>query len=296
MTIRMRALFSASDAEEVTQVEFWNLYRDTFIHRQDIPQSLTAAEVIKNITHIFPTAQAMVLPAQPPRFVIKGITRRMIEVKEERFKCHWEREVCPTVCNSPEELWTHVLEHINSSPEVLSCEWGPCQFSLAEHSALSRHVSTHIPPAQPPVRHPSQLEKVTLPITPWPHPSANPTSRPPPPPPNPQVVYPYPSTDPPSTSLTALLIIRVLFRASFAATEAAPRADEDHFGFPGIVEEDSDDENQDKEEDLRGQRRGRKAFTGVRRLLEYVRVRDVALMGWIGEILDVSMEEKPANV
>jgi len=93
-----------------------------------------------------------------------------------------------------------------------------------------------------------------------------------------------------------LLIIRVLFRASFAATDAAPRADEDHFGFPGIIEEDSDDENQDKDEDVRGQRRGRKAFTGVRKLLENVRVKDDALMAWIGEILDVSMDEKPANV
>lgn len=295
----MRALFVASDAEEVTQVEFWNLYRDKFGPKQDVQPILSAAEVIKNVPHVFPTAQAMVLPGQPQRFVIKGITRKTIDITEERFRCQWDRSGCTSVnFQTVDELWVHVTQHINaSSEEDTSCRWGTCQFSTAEQSNLLRHVATHVPPPTPPSRHSSQLENVTLPIEPWPHPCANPTARPPPPPPNPQVVYPHPTTDPPSTSLTALLILRVLFRASFAATDSAPRADGDHFGFPGVVEEDSEDEVQDKEEDdIRGQQRGRRAFTGVRKLLENVRVKDTALMEWIGEILDVSLEEKPANV
>ena len=38
-------------------------------------------------------------------------------------------------------------------------------------------------------------------------------------------------------ALTALLCVRVLFRTAFASAEAAPRADDDHFGFPGVIDE-----------------------------------------------------------
>jgi len=79
-----------------------------------------------------------------------------------------------------------------------------------------------------------------------------------------------PIGDPPSSSLTALLCIRILFRTAFTSVEAAPRVDADHFGFPGVVEE---DEGMDALEDngfsapeQEGQRRGRGAFNGVRRL------------------------------
>ncbi|KIJ37280.1 hypothetical protein M422DRAFT_178270 [Sphaerobolus stellatus SS14] len=297
----MKALFAASDAEEVTQVDFWTLYRETFGMRPDEQQLhplLSAGDVIKNVSHVFPTAQAMVLPGTPPRFVIKGITRKMVDVTEERFRCYWTRSTCQSYhFQSPKELWAHVVEHINNlSEENAACQWASCQFSSTNLATLIPHSSTHIPSPHPPVKPSSQLENVTLPTTSFPHPSPNPTTRPPPPPPNPEVVYPFASADPPSTSLTTLLIIRVLFRASFAATDSAPRADEDHFGFPGIVEEDSDEEIPDEDEDTKGQRTGRKAFTGVRKLLEDVRVKDTALMAWIGEILDVSIEEKPANV
>jgi chromatin structure-remodeling complex subunit RSC9 len=296
---RMRSLFVASDTEEMTQVDFWGLYRDTFGQRQDTHQLLTAADVIKNVSHVFPTAQAMVLPGAQARFVIRGITRKMVDIAEERFKCKWQRSSCSSqTFQTPNELWTHVLEHMTTSEdqEISGCEWSNCQFSPSSLKALQTHVSTHIPAPTPPSRHPSQVEDITLPMTPYPHPSPNPTARTPPPPPNPQVTFPTPSADPPSTSLTALLIVRVLFRASFAATDAAPRTDEDHFGFPGVVEEDADDDLRDEEEDATGQRRGRKAFVGVRKLLENVRVREDALMSWIGEILDVSMEGRAANV
>lgn len=295
----MRSLFVASDTEEMTQVDFWGLYRDTFGQRQETHQLLTAADVIKNVSHVFPTAQAMVLPGQQARFVIRGITRKMVDITEERFKCKWQRSSCSSSkFQTPDELWAHILEHVSASEdqEVSVCEWSSCQFSTSSSKVMQIHISTHIPSPKPPSRHPSQLENITLPMTPYPHPSPNPTARAPPPPPNPQATFPSPSTDPPSTSLTTLLIVRVLFRASFAATDSAPRADEDHFGFPGVVEEDTDDEMRDEEEDAQGQQRGRKAFIGVRMLLENVRVREDALMSWIGEILDVSMEGRPANV
>lgn len=295
----MRSLFVASDAEEVTQVEFWSLYRDTFSPRADVPPLLSAAEAIKNVSQVFPTAQAMVLPGQPQRFVIKGIARKMTDVTEETFRCRWNRSTCATPNFAlPATLWAHVLEHLDASEMTtgLACQWSVCQYMASSRSVLQQHCLTHIPSSDAPKRHPSQMENITLPLTPYPHPSANPTQRPVPPPPDPQVVFPQPSADPPSTSLTALLIIRVLFRASFVSTDVAPRADADHFGFPGIVEEDTEDESKDMIEDEWCRERGRKAFTGIRKLIQEVRVRDPALMAWIGEIIDVSLDEKATNL
>ncbi|GJJ09594.1 hypothetical protein Clacol_003817 [Clathrus columnatus] len=294
----MRSLFMSSDAEEVTQVEFWSLYRDTFSPRTDVQPLLSAADVIKNVTQVFPTAQAMVLPGQPQRFVIRGIVRKMVDVTKERFKCHWNRSTCTSVTfTSSGTLWTHVLEHLSADDATTTaCQWGSCPYTALSSSALKFHCTTHIPSPEPPKRHPSQMENITLPLTPYPHPSATPTKRPIPPPPDPQLVFPQPSADPPSTSLTALLIIRVLFRASFASTDAAPRADEEHFGFPGVVEEDTEEEMRDVMEDEMSREKGRKAFTGVRNLIQEVRVRDPALMAWIGEIIDVSLDEKATNV
>lgn len=299
-TIRMRSLFLASDTEEVTQVEFWNLYRDTFSPRADVQPLLSAAEVIKNVSQVFPTAQAMVLPGQPQRFVIKGITRKMVDVTEETFRCRWNRSACTaTNLTLPTTLWDHVLQHLNNADNIstgLACQWATCQYTAPSKSVLKLHSLTHIPSSEVPKRHPSQMEKITLPLEPYPHPSATPTKRPVPPPPESKVVFPKPNADPPSTSLTALLIIRVLFRASFASNDAAPRADADHFGFPGMVEEDTEEEMKDVIEDEMSRERGRKAFTGIRKLIQEVRVRDPALMAWIGEIIDVSLDEKATNV
>jgi len=101
--------------------------------------------------------------------------------------------------------------------------------------------------------------------------------------------------DPPSTSLTALLILRILFRTSFASADAAPRVDADHFGFPGVIEDTDDPEVSDSVDgevngdEKEGERRGRKAFVGVRKQLEVVRMRDEALMGWITEMVDAGI-------
>lgn len=101
-----------------------------------------------------------------------------------------------------------------------------------------------------------------------------------------------PVVDPPSTSLTALLIIRILFRTSFASADAAPRVDADHFGFPGVLEDPEEPDGTEVDDqgftadEREGERRGRKAFVGIRKLLEDVRIRDEALMGWVSEMID----------
>ena len=94
--------------------------------------------------------------------------------------------------------------------------------------------------------------------------------------------------------MTALLCIRVLFRASFASAEAAPRVDENHFGFPGLIEEVGEKEGDEElsggtASEREGERRGRKAFDSVRYLLEGVRLCEDTLMAWIMEMLDAGL-------
>ena len=96
-------------------------------------------------------------------------------------------------------------------------------------------------------------------------------------------------------ALTALLCIRVLFRTAFASAEAAPRADDDHFGFPGIIDEQEDGQTQQQHQQAKdaqtedsereGELRGRRAFAAVREMLNEVKIRDETLMGWVVEMV-----------
>lgn len=216
----------------------------------------------------------MVLQGTVSRFVVRGVDRRKDSAPNERFKCQWDRSQCASPAfSSPSELFDHLLEHILAieTPEF-PCLWSSCsQTPVAKHE-LRLHLLTHLSAAGSP------------------YPTNSPTNRQPPPPRSTVITYERPTVDPPSTSLTALLIIRILFRTSFASTEVAPRVDDDHFGFPGVVEDTGDieaDTGALSASDREGERRGRKAFVGVRRLLEGVRIRDEVLMSWVTEMVDV---------
>ncbi|KZT02438.1 uncharacterized protein LAESUDRAFT_706126 [Laetiporus sulphureus 93-53] len=293
----MKAMFVAKADGELTQVDFWNLYKDVFAPHQERYQLLVASDVIKNVNVVFPQAQAMVLPGPPQRFVVRGVDRRKDTSANERFKCRWNRSQCEfPPFNNASELYEHVLnEHINAADsDRVECIWATCQHS-ASRVHIRGHVLTHLPSTQPTPRDPSQSELITLPSPDYPHPVPDPTVRPVPPLRSAKITYKRPVVDPPNTSLTALLCIRVLFRASFASSDAAPRADEDHFGFPGIVEESEDHEgavarSAGNDREREGERRGRKAFIGVRHLMEGVRIRDEALMGWITEMVDAGID------
>jgi len=84
-----------------------------------------------------------------------------------------------------------------------------------------------------------------------------------------------------------------LFRTAFASAEAAPRADDDHFGFPGIIDEQDDAQTQQQQQrdaqmednEREGELRGRRAFAAVREMLGEVRIRDETLMGWVVEMV-----------
>lgn len=299
IVLRMKIMFVAKPEGELTQVDFWNLYKDIFMPFQDRIPLLVASDVIKNVNVVFPLAQAMVLPGPPQKFVVRGVDRCKEPILEERFKCRWDREECavpPFV--SPAELFDHLQEHLTSNGGLDSpCLWMSCSQSLLAPHLLRTHVLTHLSSSQPLPKPPSQSETVTLPSELYPYPTSTPTQRPPPPPGKTVVTYPKPIVDPPSSALTALLCIRVLFRASFVSTDAAPRADADHFGFPGAVD-DMDDQDVDTnlgditDQEQEGEQCGRKAFMSVRSLMESVRIRDEVLMGWISEMVEAGYSGK----
>lgn len=282
---------------ELTQVDFWNLYKDTFSPFQDKQGLLVASDVIKNVTHVFTNALAMVLTDPIQRFIVRGVDRRKDSVSSDRFKCLWDRTQCPApASNSSSELYEHVLEHfVAIETAEFPCLWSSCQHAPLSQPALRAHILTHLSHNQFPEKPPSQSDTITLTPEHSHYPIEDPTRRPPPPPRSMTISYQTPIVDPPSSALTALLCIRILFKTSFASADAAPRIDADHFGFPGIVE-DSEELDGDElsagdavDSEREGQRRGRKAFIGVRALMEGVRIRDEVLMSWITEMVDAGL-------
>ncbi|KAH8099347.1 hypothetical protein BXZ70DRAFT_990684 [Cristinia sonorae] len=290
----LKIMYVGNPDAETTQVDLWTLYRNTFTvpGRSAI---LQAQEVIKNASTVFIQATAMVLPGPQQRFIVRGIERAKDTSSSNRFRCRWQGCDQITQFSSTAELYDHLLEtHItNSSSPQISCAWGPCTTSGLPKSDARRHVLTHLPPMQSFAKHPAQPDSVTLPSEGYPHPVPDPTTRPPPPPRRTEVTTKTPVSDPPSNALTALLCIRVLFRSSFASSDAAPRVDEDHFGFPGVVEDtrDEGEEEQHAETDAEkeGERKGRKAFIGIRRMLEDIRIRDETLMSWVTEMVEAGV-------
>ncbi|KAK0505658.1 hypothetical protein EDD18DRAFT_1120172 [Armillaria luteobubalina] len=261
----MKTMFIGKPDGELTQVDFWNLYKDVFAPHQDKYPLLVASDVIKNVNLVFLEAQAMVLQDPVQRFIVRGVDRRKDTLEGPDYPCLWSS--CP-------------------NPPV-------------PKASLRSHVLTHLSRKYTPERHPSQSDTITLSAgtTSPTYPAGNPIMRTPPPPRSTTINYRRPLVDPPSSSLTALLCIRILFRTSFASADEAPRIDEDHFGFPGIVEEVVEDiedvviaNRASKDREKEGERRGRRAFINVRQLMEGVRIRDENLMGWITEMATVDTE------
>lgn len=293
-------MFVPNPAGELTQVDFWNLYKDVFTPYHDRYTVLGASDVIKSVNVVFPQAQAMVLPGPVQKFVVRGVDRRKEDLSNGLFKCRWRRSQCNASSHSsPADLYEHLLEHI-SADEIeadetdsgIPCLWSTCSVTPLPKGRLRAHVLTHLPSSQPLPKHPNQDDTITLPPGEYPYPMSTPTTRPPPPPRKTTVTYQKPKNDPQSSSLTALLCIRILFRTSFISTDEAPRVDADHFGFPGFVEDVEgmeDDQERFADSEKEGERRGRKAFVGVRKLMEGVQIRDDMLMSWIAEMIEAGI-------
>ncbi|KAF9245791.1 hypothetical protein BU15DRAFT_40495 [Melanogaster broomeanus] len=294
----MKSMFVAEPEGELTQVDFWNLYKDAFTPHVDRFPVLVASDVIKNVNIVFPQAQAMVLPGPPQRFVVRGVSRRKETQASQRFKCQWERNQCTaSPFASAGELYDHLLQHVDALEDThMPCLWSSCPIPPTPKSHLRPHILTHMSSSQPPAKHPSQDDTVTLSTDTDTYPLVDPTVRPPPLPRSTVVTYRRPIVDPPPTSLTALLIVRILFHTSFVATDLAPRPDRERFGFPGVVEDDEGEVmNEDYGNEVEGERRGRRAFVGVRSMMEGVRMRDEVLASWIAEMVDAAYDGLPQS-
>src|ERR1700733_6006808 len=210
-------MFIAKRDSELTQVDFWNLYKDVFTPFQDRQALLVASDVIKNVNVVFPQAQAMVLAGPPQRFVVRGVDRRKDIIVTERFKCLWDRSQCTqTGFDSPQALYEHVLQHLESLDEAqIPCLWATCPGRPLPKYALKAHILTHFSMAQPPSKPPSQSDTITLPSENYPYPSSDPTTRPLPPQRNTTITYRRPVVDPPWTPLKPLPSIRFSFQRCF---------------------------------------------------------------------------------
>lgn len=292
----MSIMFVPKIGGEITQIDFYTLYKAAFSAYQNQPL-LNPGDIIKNVQTVFPQASAQVAETGGiVRYIIAGIARRTSFEAADRFRCKWDRGQCDTPAfPGAAPLQEHILEHLkgpeseDASVEI-PCSWAKCEAGPFPRSRLRAHVLTHLPASQRPAKDPSQSDDITLPAANSPYPTAVPTQRPPPPPRRTAVVYTVPVGEPQTLSLTALLCIRCLYRASTETSEGAPHADQDHFGFPGVVEEDDEDLTRvsdlgtDKERE--GEARGRRAFAAVKYMMENVQIKDDALQSWIIEMVN----------
>lgn len=287
----MRAMFRTAPEHELLQVEFWRLYQEPLMPFAQANPLMSATEIIKTVSTVFPHAQALVNGTG--KFVIRGIARKPApEPRADQCNCLWDQGTCTAApFDAPADLFRHVQTHLMLLPADESrCPWATCS-AAPPPDRLASHVLTHLPPPKHAILPPGQQElslspaakKRTIDAVP-------PTSF--------SYKRPKPGKEPPSTSLVALLILRVLFRTAFVSDEAAPRADEEHFGFPGLIEGDDDaatdegDEPAAKERvkrDLDGERRGRAAFVGVRAMLASVQFADPVLQDWVTEMADLTL-------
>lgn len=300
----MKTIFVLNPEGELTQVEFFQLYSVTFTPFAEMSPLLAPADVIKNVNAVYPSAQALLLPGPPQKFVVRGVARKKVKLpNQDRYKCQWDRSQCsnPFGSQNPADLYDHIssvhLGNESSNPGPQNCLWASCTQGQMSLKHLRSHVLTHIPLTQPFPKHSSQSDVVTLPDSGHRHPVDDPTKRSIIPPRDFLVPSPRVTKDPPQIALTALLCVRVLYRTAFASSEAAPRADDDHFGFPGIIDDQDEGQSQQQQQqqqvrdaqtedsEREGEMRGRKAFAGVREMLSEVRIRDDTLMGWVVEMI-----------
>lgn len=291
----MQQVFEVTPNAEMTQVDFWNLYKGAFaIYGLD--NMLPATDLIKLVTTIFPQASAMVLPGangKPPKFVIRGLERRRAAA-DNRTKCQWNRWGCeePTFA-SPSLLYAHVKSHIMLNPTT-KCLWGSCTHESATPTLFEAHLLTHLPVQIHGTRHPGQTDDLIVPPNTEAY-AGTPTVRPLLPPPQQPMVFQKAIEDPPSTSFSALLIMRIMYRTSFVQAEVIMKTDGDHFGFPGVEQPVGDGEMETAGgvlledlgfDTLEGQRRGKAAFKAIAGMLSGVYIHDAAIAAWIDEMLD----------
>ena len=174
----LKAVFEEDAQSEITQIAIWQAYQTRF-SEFTTPQTplLPAAEFIKNVSAIFPGANAQVVNGPHNKFIIKGIRQRHapMDLKGRIYSpCLWTppgEKACGRFFLKPKHMFDHIaivhlgifqntdgawnLTSTSLSPQQeqpLDCFWSACcHFShppfVSKPSPFSigMHVKTHLP-------------------------------------------------------------------------------------------------------------------------------------------------------
>lgn len=135
---RLRTCFVEDPRGEITQLALWSAYNEAFSNAPSENQLMVAKDFITNVTSVFPSALARVVPHEHDRsrskYTMKGISPRAvpIDVRGRPYvRCQWRIPVTPSTEGTPpvapseplhkdcdmwfsstnaEEIWTHIVE------------------------------------------------------------------------------------------------------------------------------------------------------------------------------------------
>ncbi|KAI2633211.1 hypothetical protein GGS26DRAFT_555722 [Hypomontagnella submonticulosa] len=174
----LQSLFEEDSESHITQIAIWQAYQSSFGALAGGSRNmLSAADFIRNVSHVFVNARAQIIrrqrPDQSDLFIIEGIRARLLPIhpdsKEEYTPCRWMVPKGPYLkkCNQfflgGETMWHHVLtahlgvpmgegNKFEDTDVNAACVWencskyaSPTQMKL---SALARHIKTHFPTSQ----------------------------------------------------------------------------------------------------------------------------------------------------
>ncbi|KAI1272072.1 arid/bright DNA binding domain-containing protein [Xylaria sp. FL0933] len=171
----LKTLFEEDAESHITQIAIWQAYQGSFGALAGVRSNLSAADFIRNVSHVFSNARAQIIrgPGEVQRFIIEGIRARTApchyETREEYTRCQWQtgKGALSKRCNQfflgGEQMWHHVLAahlaipigengKIENREVTTSCDWADCNkystprpLKLAE---LTRHIKTHVPATQ----------------------------------------------------------------------------------------------------------------------------------------------------
>ncbi|KAI1309294.1 arid/bright DNA binding domain-containing protein [Xylaria venustula] len=171
----LKTLFEEDAESHITQIAIWQAYQGSFGNLAGVRSNLSAADFIRNVSHVFANARAQIIrgPGEVQRFIIEGIRARTApchyETREEYTRCQWQvvkgslSKKCSQFYLGGEQMWHHVLTahlavpidengKIENREVTTSCDWAGCvQYSMPRQlklAQLTRHIKTHFPATQ----------------------------------------------------------------------------------------------------------------------------------------------------
>ncbi|KAI2617828.1 hypothetical protein GGR54DRAFT_607111, partial [Hypoxylon sp. NC1633] len=171
----LRSLFEEDPDSHITQIAIWHAYTAAFGLPGTGRGTLTAADFIRNVSHVFVNARAQIIRHRnadgSDLFIIEGIRARTVPIqpdgwREEYTKCRWAVSEGPftKTCNQhflgSSNVWNHIIsDHlgiaVSEDGKVAeqdvdhSCNWQDCtKYSKPTPMKLTQfmsHVKTHIP-------------------------------------------------------------------------------------------------------------------------------------------------------